>query len=173
VSQSRSGTQAAAFNERSEALRKRMLRPLGFRLYLLKALPLAAAAGLALERLDASACVVRLPGGWRTQNPFRSTYFAAQAMAAEMSTGAPALVLVRGAPASVAMIVREVRGVFTRKIQGESRFEFTALDGLRAAVERAAAGGDGETFVAHSTGRTADGGVAAEFDVTWSFKRRS
>ena len=61
---------------------------------------------------------MRLPGGWRTQNPFRSTYFAAQAMAAEMSTGAPAMVLVQAAPASVAMILREIQAVFTEADPG-------------------------------------------------------
>lgn len=160
------------FNERSEALRRRILRPWPLRLYLLRNLPLAAAAGLRLERLDADACVVALPGGWRTQNPFRSTYFAAQAMAAEMSTGAPALLLVAGAPASTAMLVTGIQARFTRKIQGTSRFTFSELPAMKTAIERAAAGGEGETFVARSSGRTEDGAVAAEFEVTWSFKRR-
>ena len=42
----------------------------------------------------------------------------------------------------------------------------------RRLLNRAAAGGEGQTYVARSTGRTADGTVAAEFEVTWSFKRR-
>ncbi len=160
------------FDERSEAARRRILRRWPFRLYLLRNLPLAAAAGLRLERLDADGCVVSLPGGWRTQNPFRSTYFAAQAMAAEMSTGAPALLLVAGAPASIAMLVLGIQASFTKKIRGTSRFTFSDLPAMKAAIERAAAGGEGETFVARSTGRTEDGSVAAEFEVRWSFKRR-
>src|SRR6185369_4990913 len=116
-----------------------------------------------------SACAVGLPGGWRTQNPFRSTYFAAQAMAAEMSTGAPAMVLVSGAPASVALLVREVRGEFTKKIVGQSTFTFEDVSGMRQAVEKAAGGGEGETFTARSVGRTADGTTAATFEIVWSF----
>jgi hypothetical protein len=111
--------------------------------------------------------------GWRTRNPFGSTYFAAQAMAAEMSTGAPALVLVESTRASVALIVREIRGTFTKKVTGESLFSFEELGSMRAAVETAAAGGDGTSFVARSTGRSPDGTLVAEFDVSWSFKRRS
>ena len=64
-------------NVRSEAVRRRLLRPWNFRLYLWARLPLAACAGLSLRRLDEAACTVALPGGWRTQNPFRSMYFAA------------------------------------------------------------------------------------------------
>ncbi len=114
-----------------------------------------------------------LPGGWRTQNPFRSTYFAAQAMAAEMSTGAPASLLVRGAPASVAMLVTQIRAVFTKRIVGESVFTFADVPAMRDLVERAARSGEGETFVARSVGRNAEETVVAEFEITWSFKRRS
>jgi hypothetical protein len=159
--------------DKAEAARRRLLSPSLFRLYLWKTLPLAAFAGLRVTCLDSRSCAVWLPGGWRTQNPFRSTYFAAQAMAAEMSTGAPAVVLVAGAPVSVSMLVREIRAVFTKKVVGPSVFTFTDVAGMRAATDRAAAGGDGETFLARSTGRTSDGTVAAEFEVTWSFKRRA
>jgi hypothetical protein len=160
------------FNEKSDRIRRRVLQPWSFRLFLWKSLPLAAAAGLRLRALDEARCTVTLPGGWRTQNPFRSTYFAAQAMAAEMSTGAPAMVMVRGASASVAMLVREVRGVFLKKIAGESLFTFADVPGMHAAIERAAASGESEAFVARSVGTAADGAVAAEFEITWSFKRR-
>lgn len=159
-------------NARSEAARRRLLRPWNFRLYLWARLPLAACAGLSLRRLDEAACTVTLPGGWRTQNPFRSMYFAAQAMAAEMSTGAPAMMLAEGASASVSMLVREVRGVFLRRIQGEAAFTFEGLAAMRAAVDRAVASGESESFVARSVGRAGDGTAASEFEITWSFKRR-
>lgn len=159
--------------EPAHTLRLQMLEPWRFRLGLLKTLPLAAAAGLRLRHLDEDSCVVALPGGWRTRNPFRSTYFAAQAMAAEMSTGAPASLLVRAAPASVSMLVTEVRGVFTRKIVGGSVFTFAGVPAMRDTVERAARSGEALTFLARSLGRTEDGTVAAEFEITWSFKRRS
>jgi hypothetical protein len=158
---------------RSEAVRRRLLQPWTFRFYLWSRLPLAACAGLRLVELDGDSCTVRLPGGWRTQNPFRSTYFAAQAMAAEMSTGAPATVLVAGASASISMLVREIRAVFTHKIVGPSVFTFSDVPAMAAVVERAAAGGEGETYVARSRGRTGEGTLAAEFEVTWSFRRRS
>jgi hypothetical protein len=158
-------------NERAEPLRRRILKPWNFRAFLVSQLPLAAFSGMSLVSLDDASCVVRLPGGWRTQNPFRSTYFAAQAMAAEMSTGAPAFVLVKAAPASIAMLVREVRGTFLKKIDGPSTFTFADVAGMAATIEAAAATGDGQ-MTARSTGRTTDGTIAAEFEITWTFKRR-
>lgn len=161
------------YNEKADALRRRMLKPWSFASYLWLKLPLAAAAGLRLQRLDDECCVVALPGGWRTQNPFGSTYFAAQAMAAEMSTGAPALVLCSGAPASVAMIVRELRSSFDKRVIGASTYTCPDVAGLADAVARAAAADDAVTFTARSQVRNAEGELASAFEVTWSFKRRT
>jgi hypothetical protein len=163
---------ALAVNAGAERLRRRVLDPWGFRAYLLGKLPLAAFAGLRLRRLDDEACTVALPGGWRTRNPFGSTYFAAQAMAAEMSTGAPALVLTRAAPASIALILTGISATFAKRVQGPSFFTFEDVRGLRAVIEGVAATGGSATYTGRSTGRTSDGVVAAEFEVTWSFKRR-
>jgi hypothetical protein len=161
------------FNAKADALRKRLLDPWSFRAYLWRHLPLAACAGLRLQQLDAAGCTVGLPGGWRTQNPFGSTYFAAQVMAAEMATGAPAMVLVQGAPASVSMLLRGIEAVFTRRILGPSSFAFADLPGIEAAVARAQASGESEAYVGRAVGRGPEGEPASEFRVTWSFKRRS
>lgn len=161
-----------SFNAKSEAARQRILAPWIFRAYLWKKLPLGACAGLGLQHLDERSCRVTLPGGWRTQNPFRSTYFAAQCMAAEMSTGAPGMVLVAGAPASVAMLLRGIDAVFTKRIQGRSVFTFEDVAGMQAVIERAAQSGESETYTGTSIGRTADGEPASEFKIAWSFKRR-
>jgi hypothetical protein len=152
--------------------RDRLLRPGVFPLYLWLKLPLAACAGLRLKELSESRCVVRLPGGWRTQNPFRSTYFAAQAMAAEMSTGAPAMVLLQGAPVSISMLVRGLSASFTKKATGPTLFAFEDVAGMRAVIDGAAACDESREFTARSVGRMLDGTVVAEFDVQWTFRRR-
>jgi hypothetical protein len=158
---------------KADTLRRRMLSPLGLRAYLLARLPLALCAGVRIEQLDETVCVVSLPGGWRTRNPFGSTYFAAQAMAAEMSTGAPAVLWVAAAPVSVAVILVEVRATFVKRVVTRSRYRCEDVDGLRQAVERAAAGSEPVTFTARSLGSTEAEPRASEFEVTWSFKRRS
>lgn len=162
----------AVFNDRADKLRHRVLSPFGFRIFLWRQLPLAAFAGLRLRSLDEGGCTVILPGGWRTQNPFRSTYFAAQAMAAEMSTGAPALVLVQGSEAKVSLLVTNVHARYTKKIVGESQFTFREVGEMADTIERAAQTGEPATYVARSVGRNASGEIASEFEVTWSFKRR-
>jgi hypothetical protein len=161
-----------SFGPKGEPARLRVLGRLPVALWMWKTLPLAAFAGLRVVRLDEQACSVSRPGGWRTQNPFRSTYFAAQVMAAEMSTGAPALVLLEDATASVAMLVVGLRATYTRKLVGEGVFTFEDVSGMKTAIDRASASDLPETFAARSVGRDREGEAVAEFEIAWSFKRR-
>jgi len=142
-------------------------------LWMWRTLPLAAFAGLRVEALDDEACTVRLPGGWRTQNPFRSTYFAAQAMAAEMSTAAVAVVVLADVPDSIAMLPVALRATFTKKIVGPATFRFEDGPAMRSTIDRAASSDEPAVFVARSTGRDKEGAVCAEFEITWSFKKRT
>ena len=147
--------------------------PLAFRALLWSKLPLAAFAGLRVLRLDESGAEVKLPAGWKTQNPFGSTYFAAQAMAAELSTGAPALWLIDRSGAKVSSLVTSLSARFTKKATSEARFVFAGGQEMRAAIERTARTGEPVTYAARSTGTQRDGTQIAEFTVEWSFKRRS
>src|SRR4029079_2150345 len=87
----------------AERFRRRMTSPLAMRGFFLAKLPLALAAGVRLQELSAEQCTTSVPYGWRSTNPFRSTYFAALAMAAELSTGALGSFATSIAPAPVAM----------------------------------------------------------------------
>lgn len=162
-----------SFGPAAEKARARVLRGWPAALYLWRMLPLAAFAGLRVVRLDEQACTVRLPGGWRTRNPFASTYFAAQAMAAEMSTGAPGLVLREDAPRGVSMLVLAVRASYLKRLSGPGAFTCEDVPAIRAAIGRAAASDEPQVVSARSVGRDAAGEVVAEFAVDWSFKRRT
>lgn len=161
-----------SFGPKGEALRLRVLRRLPMSLYLWHMLPLAAFAGLRVTRLDAQACSVALPGGWRTRNPFASTYFAAQAMAAEMSTGAPGLVLREDAARSVSMLILGMQARYAQRLTGRGVFTCEDVHGIADAIARAAASDEPVSFAARSTGRDEAGVAVSEFEVTWSFKRR-
>lgn len=147
--------------------------PLGIRALLWSKLPLAAFAGLRVARLDESGAEVTLPAGWKTQNPFGSTYFAAQAMAAEMSTGAPALWFIEQSGARVSSLVTGISAKFTKKATSKASFVFADGAGMREAIDRAVKGGDPVVFTARSVGTQADGAQVAEFSVEWSFKRKA
>ena len=146
---------------------------LGIRALLWSRLPLAAFAGLRVARLDDEGAEVTLPAGWKTQNPFGSTYFAAQAMAAEMSTGAPALWFIEKTGVRVSSLVTGLSARFTKKATSKARFVFGDGAQMRGAIEKAAASSEPVLYTAHSVGTQDDGTRIAEFDVEWSFKKKS
>lgn len=160
-------------NAKVEKLRRQIRNPFLFRMFLLTQLPLGLFAGLRVRALDADRCQTSVPYGWRSKNPFRSTYFAAQAMAAELSTGALATEAVRTAPAPVAMLIVDLEATFGKKATALSIFTCEEGVKLRAAVEETLATGEPATATVESVGRMEDGTEVSRFHFTWSFKKRS
>jgi hypothetical protein len=170
---SESLTASAPSSPAIEKIRSRMLSPFLLRGFMLAKLPLALVAGLRVRELDRDRCVVTVPYGWRTTNPFRSTYFAALSMAAEMSTGAPAMMAAETAPQPVAMLIVNLEASFGKKATAVTAF--TCEDGAKAfaAVAETLRAGEAATARLETVGRMADGTEVARFVFTWSFKKRS
>ena len=153
-----------------------MTNPLLLWMYLWAKVPAAAFAGVRLTELDSSRCRTSVPYGWRSTNPFRSIYFAAQAMAAELSTGALAMLSVESAAAknggSVAFLITGLEASFGKKANALTTFTCEAGDELFAAVARAVESGEAQTVRAETIGRMPDGTEVSRFTFDWSFKLR-
>jgi hypothetical protein len=154
-------------------LAARLKNPFLLRGFLLAKLPLALVAGLRVRELDSECCAVTVPYGWRTTNPFRSTYFAALGMAAEMSTGALAMMATELASQPVALLIVNLEASFEKKAQALTTF--TCEDGAKAfaAVAETVHTGLPVTARMETVGRSPDRLVVARFAFTWSFRRRS
>ncbi len=154
-------------------LQKQFLNPYLLRAYFLKNLPLAAFAGLRLTRLDAEMCEVTVPYSWRTTNPFGSIYFAALTMAAELSTGALALVAAKAGGVPVSALPVGFEAHFEKKSSEITTFRASCGAVFLDAVDATVKSGEGVEAKATSVGTKADGSVVARFDLTWSFKVKS
>jgi hypothetical protein len=145
--------------------------PWKLRFYMLWKLPAAWFMGISVQSCDGTKAIVRLPFGWRSQNPFRSTYFAAQCAAAEMSTGLLALMHLKGKP-PVSMLVTGIEAEFLKK--ASDTLLFTCDEGilLEATIRQAIATDTPQTFRATSVGRLPDGTEAARIRIQWSFKKK-
>ncbi len=132
-------------------------------------LPAAWFMGVRVKSCTTEVCEVKLPYGWRSQNPFRSTYFAAQCAAAEMSTGLMALAHIQG-ETPVSMLVTHIEAEFHKK--ADSTLVFTCKDGalLKEVIQKAIETREGQTFRATSVGTLPDGQIASKVYVLWSFK---
>lgn len=159
-------------SEKVQSLRSKMLNPVLLSGYMLAKLPLALMAGLRITSFDADHASVSVPYGWRSQNPFRSTYFAALSMAAEMSTGALGLSVVEASPEPVSMLITGMTGEFTKKATDVTTF--TCHDGraMAEAVARTLQDGRSVEVLATTIGTNRAGDTVATFTFRWSFKKK-
>lgn len=155
------------------SFRKALTNPFKFKLFKLKELPLAYVAGLKIKEFTDHKAVVRIKHTHWTKNPFRSIYFAAQAMAAEMSTGALVMDQVQQAkPEKISMLVYTMRADFSKKATGE--ILFTCEDGhlLQEVMQKVLNDEEGQTIELKSTGRNDKGEVVSTFYFTWTLKKK-
>lgn len=152
---------------------KLVKNPFKFRVFLLRKLPAGFFTGLKIEEFDESRCVVSVPYKWFNKNPFRSTYFASLAMAAELSTGALAMANVYGLNPGVSMLVVKIEAGFLKKATGKTYFTCNDGEEFRKAIDIAVHSGEPQTLQAHSTGVNEAGEEVARFAITWSFKVKS
>jgi hypothetical protein len=151
---------------------EKLSNPFLFNLFLLQRLPLAWFAGLRLIKLDQNKSVVSVPFRWITKNPFRSMYFAAQAMAAEFTTGVLAASSLERSGKNIAMLIVANRAEFFQKATG--RVTFTCEEGRHFddAINQCISVGQAVQLEARSIGKDIAGNVISEFHFTWSFKVR-
>jgi len=140
--------------------------------FLLYKLPAAFFSGVRVIEIDEKKCVTVVPFRWLTQNPFRSTYFASLAMAAEMSTGALALSNVYRRTPAVSMLVTRMEASFYKKAKGAIFFTCEQGHEFESAINDAVATGTPCHLTSQSTGINKDGEVVAAFSFTWSFKAK-
>ena len=159
-------------NDRSEDFIRLIRHPVKFRIFLFVRLPSAFFAGVRVQEIDQTKCVVRIPYKWFSQNPFRSTYFACLSMAAEMSTGVLAMAHVYKRQPPVSMLVVKVESEYYKKATGVTVFTCDAGNKISKAVEEAIETGAGISIRVLSTGKNSQGETVAEFWITWSFKAK-
>lgn len=149
------------------------VRSAKFRWFLLQKIPAAFFSGVKIKEITTEKCVVSVPFRWFTQNPFRSTYFACLAMAAEMSTGLLAMARVYKSKPPVSMLVVKLEAEYFKKAAGLTIFTCTGGALLSNAVETAISTGAGQTVATTSSGKNEAGELIARFTITWSFKAKA
>ena len=142
------------------------------RLFFLKQLPSCWFWGIRVDRCDTDSCVVSIPYRWTTQNPFRSTYFAALSGAAELSTGTLALLALTG-KGRVSMLITGFEATFIKKADTRTTFTCNAGAEINAAVDRAIATGTGQEVTVLTPGHNTHGDVVCKMHLTWSFKKKA
>ncbi|MFL0682940.1 MAG: DUF4442 domain-containing protein [Algoriphagus aquaeductus] len=166
-----STNQLSTLNPAAREYQRKMTHPVIFWLAMLIKLPSAVFWRLKVKKLDQEACEVSIPYFWRSQNPFRSIYFAALAGAAELSTGALCQLALAGR-GSFSMLVVDFRAEYYKK--ANTKIIFACDQGLELFEQIDQMNpGDTSQLTMVSTGKNTSGEVIAKFFVTWSFKRKN
>ncbi|MES2811689.1 MAG: DUF4442 domain-containing protein [Bacteroidota bacterium] len=133
-------------------------------------LPSAFWSGVRTKAIAADQCVVTVKHRWFNQNPFNSMYFAVQAMAAELTTGALVMKKIKESGKNISMLVLNNKGSFTKKATG--RITFTCNDGhlITEAIERTIATGEGQTIWMKSIGVDEKGDQVSVMEFEWTIR---
>ena len=101
--------------------------PLKLNFFLFFKLPSAFWSGVRVKSISKEQCVATVKHRWFNQNPFKSMYFAVQAMAAELTTGALVMIQIKKSKKNISMLVANNKGNFSKKATG--RITFICNDG--------------------------------------------
>ena len=141
--------------------------------FLFLKLPSAFLCGVRVKSISPEKCVATVKHRWLNQNPFNSMYFAVQAMAAELTTGALVMQQIKASGKNISMLVANNKANFTKKATG--RITFTCHEGhfIEKAIHNTITSGKGETIWLKSIGIDEKGDQVSEMDFEWSLKLKS
>lgn len=133
-------------------------------------IPAAFWCGVRVMAINSIGSTVSVKHRWFNQNPFKSMYFAVQAMAAELSTGVLVMYYIQKSGKSISMLVASNMNTFTKKATG--RITFACNDGglIDEAIRKAIETGEGQTFWMSSTGTNEAGDQVSRMEFEWTIK---
>ena len=143
-----------------------------YRMFLFYKLPAAFFSGVRIIDADETKSKVSVPFKWITQNPFRSTYFASLAMAAELSTGVLAMTHTYKRKPPISMLVTKMEANYFKKATGKTIFVCEEGKQISDIIEEIILTRESKNITVRSVGKNKDGELIAEFFFTWSFKMK-
>ena len=125
-----------------------------------------------IKSFDAHQAAVTIPFNRRNKNPFRSTYFAALAGAAEISSGLLAVYATKLFTQRISMLVVNFESSFTKKATGITTFTCNDGAAFTETVQRAIDTNEGQTLQSQVIGRNEQNEIVMTATITWSFKAK-
>jgi len=162
------------FNQdRIDFIKRTFTNKTKFRIILKKILPMGYLSKMYVTQLTEETCAVSVPYNRRNKNPFKSTFWAVQAMAAEMSSGALLTMYTQKQSESIAMLVLGMDAKFVKKATDIT--SFVCHDGLlvRKMIEETIATREPRLIKCKMTGKNEAGEDISHFTFSWSVKARS
>ena len=136
-------------------------------------LPLGWWSGMRVKSITETTSIVIIKYKWMNQNPFKSMFWAAQGMAAEMTTGVLVMNAIKASNKKVSMLVTHQEGDFLKKATGKITFTCNDGDLIEKALKKSIETKEGQVITLTSKGENEDGVVVSNFKFEWSLKVKS
>ena len=133
-------------------------------------LPLAYISGMRVQSITNTTAIVRIRHQWINQNPFKSMFWAAKGMAAEMSTGVLVMQEIKKSNRTVSMLVTRQESEFFKKATGKILFTCSGGKQIKEAIEKSIETNEGQIVRLIASGVNTDGVVVSTFQFEWSLK---
>ena len=133
-------------------------------------LPSAFLCGVRVKEINNEVCKATVTHRWINQNPFNSMYFAVQAMAAELTTGALVMNQIQQSGKKISMLVANNKSSFSKKATGKITFICNEGILVKESIAKAIETGEGQAFWLKSIGYNQDNIQVSEMHFEWTVK---
>jgi hypothetical protein len=149
------------------------MNQLKYTFFLFFQLPSAFFCGVRLKCLDSFKSIVSINHSWFNKNPFKSIFWAAQGMAAELTTGSLIKNAIKESGVNVSYLVIENKSSFYKKATGKIIFECNQGKELQDLFNSFDKDNNKAIIELKSIGTDSNNIKVSEFSFTWSLKVRS
>ena len=149
------------------------MNSLKYTFFLFFQLPSAFFCGVRLKYLDSLKSIVSINHSWFNKNPFKSIFWAAQGMAAELTTGSLIKNTIKESGVNVSYLVVENKSSFYKKATGKIIFECNQGKELQDLFNSFDQHNNKAIIELKSIGIDSNNIKVSEFSFTWSLKVRS
>ena len=149
------------------------MNSLKYTFFLFFQLPSAFFCGVRLKYLDSLKSIVSINHSWFNKNPFKSIFWAAQGMAAELTTGSLIKNVIKESGVNVSYLVVENKSSFYKKATGKIIFECNQGKELQDLFNSFDQHNNKAIIKLKSIGIDSNNIKVSEFSFTWSLKVRS
>jgi hypothetical protein len=144
--------------------------PAKLNLFNLIKLPLAYFGGVRVRSITDTEVVVSIKHRWINQNPFKSMFWAAQGMAAELPTGTLVMKAIADSNRKFSMLVTHQEAQFFKKATGTITFTCIGGNEIKEAIQESIKTGEGKVVILTSEGKNKDGILVSRFQFHWSLR---
>jgi hypothetical protein len=141
-----------------------------FRAYLLWRLPLAYIAGVKVVAFRRDSATMSIRYRWINTNPFKSMYFAAMNMGAELACGLLVFAHINEVNPKISMLLEDFNSHYVRKGLGKVLFICQQGDEIKNAVEIASETTETQKLNVKVHATDVVGTILATFEMQWSLK---